>query len=124
MARLTIIPSDATVYVGNTSIDGLDMTGVPENIHALQWNWKDSGVGEIEYNDGSQNELITELPDWATVCQEKFNTRLEEIKAEEAAAEAARLAEIAAAEEEARLAAEAQALVDAALAASDETTTP
>lgn len=117
MARITIIPSDTTVYVGNDWIQGLDMTGVPENIHALQWNWNNSGVGEIEYNDGSQNEIISELPSWATVCQERFTTRLAEIKAEEEAAAAAEAARIA---EEERLAAEAQALIDAAIAASEE----
>ena len=126
MARVTIIPIDQTVYVGDVWIQGIDMTGVPENIHAIQWNWNDSGVGELEYNDGTQNESISEFPDWAVTCVERFDTKLEEIRVQEAAAEAARLAEIAAAEEEARLAAEAQALVEAALraAATGETSTP
>jgi len=95
MARLTIIPSDTSVYVGDIWVQGLDMTGVPENIHALQWNWNDSGVGEIEYNDGTGNEVISELPSWATVCQGRFDAKLAEIEAEAAA--------IAAAEEEERL---------------------
>jgi len=117
MARVTVIPIDETVYVGNVWVQGIDMTGVPENIHALQWNWNDSAAGEIEFNDGSQNEIISELPAWAATCVERYNTKLAEIEAAAAAAAAAEAARIA---EEERLAAEAQALIDAAVAAAEE----
>jgi hypothetical protein len=79
--RLTIIPSDKTVYV-----DGvvkayaplpLDLTqcGIPSNVHALQWYETE---GDIEFNnnpDGTkpQNQPITELPSWANACVEVWN---------------------------------------------------
>lgn len=67
--RLTIIPSDAIVYVDGITYSPLDMSAVPENVHALQW-FDASGV--IEYNDGTPNENITTLPEWATVCVQEW----------------------------------------------------
>jgi hypothetical protein len=79
--KLTIIPSDNTVYV-----DGvvkayaplpLDLTscGIPSDVHALQW--KDT-AGWIEFEDNPdgtkpQNQPITELPAWANACVEVWN---------------------------------------------------
>lgn len=60
--RLTIIPSDGAVYENGVSYIGLSWEGTPANVHALQW---DTDAGWIELNDGSPNEPITELPDWA-----------------------------------------------------------
>lgn len=68
--KLTIIPSDRTVYVDGVSKGPLDLSvcNIPSNIHALQWK-ETSGWIEYEENaDGSrfQNEEIQQLPDWAT----------------------------------------------------------
>lgn len=65
--RLTIIPSDSCVYYNNVSYAPISMSGVPSDVHALQWN---NNVGWIEFNDnpdGSKpaNQPITELPQWA-----------------------------------------------------------
>jgi hypothetical protein len=65
MMRLTIIPIDKAVYVDNVMYSDLSMATVPLNVHALQW----FGVsGWIEFNDGSVNQEITELPSWANTC--------------------------------------------------------
>jgi hypothetical protein len=66
--KLTIIPSDKTVYVNSISFGNLNLTtaNIPSNIHALQW---DDVVGSIEFNDPNiDNQSITELPDWANTC--------------------------------------------------------
>lgn len=65
--KLTIIPADGAVYKDSHSYSGLTLIGVPENIHALQW---DGDAGWIEYVNESEyrkpaNEAITELPSWA-----------------------------------------------------------
>jgi hypothetical protein len=60
--KLTIIPSDGSVYENNVNYIGLTWQGTPANVHALQWL---DVEGSIEYNDGTPNESITVLPQWA-----------------------------------------------------------
>ena len=60
--RLTIIPSDKAVYVDEVCRQPLDWSGTPVTVHALQWF---EVSGWIEYNDGSPNEDIDALPQWA-----------------------------------------------------------
>jgi hypothetical protein len=62
--RLTIIPSDKTVYVDTVPYALLGMASVPFNVHALQWF---DVEGWIEFID-APNENITELPAWANTC--------------------------------------------------------
>lgn len=66
--KLTIIPSDKTVYVNSISFGNLDLltANIPVGIHALQW---DEIAGSIEFIDQSiPNQNITELPNWANAC--------------------------------------------------------
>jgi hypothetical protein len=61
--KLTIIPSDKTVYKDNVSYLGLTLSGIPADVHALQW---DNNAGWIEYkNHAKPNETISALPQWA-----------------------------------------------------------
>jgi hypothetical protein len=63
--RLTIIRSDAAVYVDSVSYSQLDISSVPQNVHALQWF---DSTGWIEFNNGAANQEIAELPSWANAC--------------------------------------------------------
>lgn len=67
--RITIIRPDAAVYVDTISYSPLDMSTVPANVHALQWF---DVSGWIEFNDGTPNELITDLPSWAKICVQEW----------------------------------------------------
>lgn len=60
--RLTIILDDKIVYKNQKAYDGLNLSTVPSNLHALQW-YDDYGV--LEWKD-KPNETITEFPDWAS----------------------------------------------------------
>ena len=60
--KLTIIRGDGAVYKDGISYLHLDLTAVPSNVHALQWL---DVEGWIEFKDGTPNEIITALPDWA-----------------------------------------------------------
>jgi hypothetical protein len=60
--KLTIIPSDGAVYENDVCYSNLTWQGTPLNVHALQWL---DVAGWIEFNDGTQNEDITVLPQWA-----------------------------------------------------------
>ena len=62
--RLTIIRDMGLVHIDGRGYDELDMTGVPEEIHALQW---DGEKGEIEYASSDiPNESVSVMPAWAS----------------------------------------------------------
>ena len=94
--KLTIIPSDKTVYVDYVSYDNIDLSWIPpidgKTIHAVQWD-SDMEEGEVEFIGPHQNLKLTSLG-VENVCSferafEQWNIRKEE---EEAIIEA-RLAE-------------------------------
>ena len=90
--KITIIPIDKHIRIGDNSLSQIkeDMTWVPTNIHALQWY---DTFGEIEYNDGTPNEIIEELGIYEQAL-ETFDAekqrRLREQLAEEELREASR----------------------------------
>ena len=90
--KITIIPIDKHIRIGDNSLSQIkeDMTWVPTNIHALQWY---DTFGEIEYNDGTPNEIIEELGIYEQAL-ETFDAekqrRLREQLAEEELIEASR----------------------------------
>lgn len=67
--RLTIIRADKAVYIDSVVYTPLSMEVVPLNVHALQWF---DVKGWVEFNDGSANEEITTLPEWATACIQEW----------------------------------------------------
>jgi hypothetical protein len=86
--KLTIIPSDSTVYVDNQAIHGIDLSFIPSNVHALQWK-NDLGWIEFVENDDftkPQNETIHELPAWANAAYNAWVAKKAEIDAANAAA--------------------------------------
>jgi hypothetical protein len=75
--KLTIIPSDGAVYKDGISYSGLDLSSAPTGVHALQFNDATS-KGWIEFTDNDdgtkpQNEIISELPAWATTAMTKWD---------------------------------------------------
>jgi len=60
--KLTIIRADGAVYKDGKSYSSLDLSSVPDHVHALQW---DDNNGWIEFKNNAPNEIITALPDWA-----------------------------------------------------------
>lgn len=60
--KLTIIAPDKAVYINGVSYSNLNLNGIPLNIRVLQWQ---DTEGHIEYNDGTINETINDLPSWA-----------------------------------------------------------
>lgn len=93
--RLTIIPSDGLVGIDNHFFSDLDLStcAIPANVHALQWYETE---GELEFVSNPdrtkpQNELLAELPAWATSAKavwDEFKAVLEaQAQADQAAAE-------------------------------------
>ena len=88
--KLTIIRSDGAVYKDGVSYSDLDLSAVPANVHALQFN-DASNTGWIEFTQDDfgnkeANQMITSLPAWATTAMTKWN---EAKAAQEAAQQAA-----------------------------------
>ena len=82
--RLTIVPEDRLI-----GIDGIfyhdiqqDLSWIPSNVYAVQWS---DSSGEIEYNDGTPNEIISDLGIYAQ-AQTDFNNEIQRIEAAEEAA--------------------------------------
>jgi hypothetical protein len=94
--KLSIVTDDKMVAKDGVGYYGLDISYVPNTIHALQWY---ETYGEIEYKSTKPykkpaNEQITALPDWANTALTKWD--------------AAKIVEDAAIEEAARIAAQNQ----------------
>lgn len=90
--RITIVGVDNAVGVDGNFRSGLDLSqcGLPANFWAFQWNQEGNDTGEIEYNSPMvQNDLVTEIPAWATACVAVWQAKLDQEAAE---AEAARIA--------------------------------
>jgi len=60
--RLTIIKNDGTVCKNGICLFNLSWEGTLIDVHALQWY---ETYGSIEFDNGSPNEEIAQLPDWA-----------------------------------------------------------
>jgi hypothetical protein len=93
--KLTIIRGDGAVYKDGISYLHLDLTAVPSDIHALQFN-DATNKGWIEFvmtDEGQKppNEAITALPSWAITALTKW----EEAKVTEEAARTAAAAAMA-----------------------------
>lgn len=88
--RLVIIKETGTVGKDGETYDDLDLSScnLPNNLWALQWY--DNNTGHIEYDSPmTQNDEITELPDWANACINVWQATKEAAIAAEAAAVAA-----------------------------------
>jgi hypothetical protein len=55
--KITIVPEDKTVVVNGVSANEIDMSGIDEHIHAIQWQ---DDKGEIEWKESSPNGLHNE----------------------------------------------------------------
>ena len=88
--KLTIIRDMGLVHVDGRGHDELDLSSVPAEVHAVQW---DGSQGEIEYvSNDIPNDSITSLPSWAqSIADERKAVIDAEIAAEEKA-EADRIA--------------------------------
>lgn len=74
--KLTIIREDGAVYKDGVAYLNLDLSSVPNNVHALQFN-DTVNAGWIEFaqdNFGKKepNQTITALPLWATAALTKW----------------------------------------------------
>ena len=55
MAKITIVKSDNTVVVDGYGKSSVDMSGLPSNLWAVEFD-STANTGHIEYDDGTANE--------------------------------------------------------------------
>ena len=69
---LTVIVPDSAVYKNGLCYLNLNISncGIPLDVRALQWQ---GSSGWIEFTGGKENKQITELPDWAYACVDKWD---------------------------------------------------
>jgi len=72
--KLTIIVDDNAVYKNTVSFSPVDLSTVPSNVHALQFDTT-TNTGHIEFKD-ALNQVITTLPDWAITASNNYDTAL------------------------------------------------
>tara|TARA_R110000824_G_scaffold128177_1_gene288914 strand:+ start:593 stop:910 length:318 start_codon:yes stop_codon:yes gene_type:complete len=97
----TVIKVDTAIYKDGNAIFGCDMSGLPEDFHALQWDGSD---GHIEYVDAlksnllvsSKSQIESALSVSLPTLIERRDTRIAEIVVEKAVVAEAAAAERAA----------------------------
>ena len=77
--KLTIIPDGKIIGIGGTFYENVqqDLSWIPSNVHAVQWS---DSSGEIEYNDGTPNQIISELGIYSQ-AQTDYNNETQRIEA-------------------------------------------
>lgn len=53
--RVSIIPEDGVIVIDGHAIDGLDLSGIRKEIHAVQWY---ETAGDVEIKDAATNKNI------------------------------------------------------------------
>jgi hypothetical protein len=94
--NLSIIKDDNMTVIDGVGIDNLDLSSIPDNVHAIQWS-EDDKTGEIEYRASrcshcnvlskKPNEMFSDLSPYAGIIV-AHEAKLEEFAAEQAALEA------------------------------------
>ena len=54
--KITIIKDDQAVYEDGDAVLGVDLSDLPDDFHALQWDGK---VGEIEWKTPTPNQQVS-----------------------------------------------------------------
>ena len=77
--KLTIIPDGKIIGIDGTFYENVqqDLSWIPSNVHAVQWS---DSSGEIEYNDGTPNQIISELGIYSQ-AQTDYNNETQRVAA-------------------------------------------
>lgn len=88
--KITIIVDDKTVYIDSVSYANLDLSSIPTNVHAMQFNGNAGWIEFKDNNDGTKphNEPISSLPVWATTAISKWQEAKDLVESKKIAQEA------------------------------------
>ena len=73
--KVVVVPQDRVIGIGSTRLVGVttDISWVPSDVHAFHW---DGTSGEIEYNDGKPNEIVSSIGIYSQ-AETSFNNELQ-----------------------------------------------
>ncbi len=75
--RVTIIPIDTFCAVDGIGFDGIDMTSVPKDVHAVQWfgTWGEEEILDLKTGRIDRNEKIASLDTFEAVLNSYWSIR-------------------------------------------------
>lgn len=73
MPTLTIVKEDRAVIVDGFYLDSCDVSGLPDNVHAVQW---DGTTGHVELTDGD-NVALTSISAYQSIIDEHATKKAE-----------------------------------------------
>jgi hypothetical protein len=95
MKKFTVIKDDNMTIIDGVAVDSLDLSSIPDNVHAIQWDGE-AGSGEIEYRSSrcshcnvlskKPNEMFSDISTYSAIISE-HGIKVEEALAEKAALE-------------------------------------
>lgn len=74
MTKISIVPADNAAYIDGVPIFGLDLSEVPQDIHAFQW---EDEKGWLE-RKGQADEALEMFPDWVPAILAEYQLKKEE----------------------------------------------
>jgi hypothetical protein len=74
MTKISIVPADKTAYIDGVGIFGLDLSKVPADIHAFQW---EDEKGWLE-RKGQPDEPLEMFPDWVPTILAEYQEKAKE----------------------------------------------
>ena len=79
--KVVVVPQDMVIGIGSTRLVGVttDISWIPSDVHAFHWY---GTSGEIEYNDGKPNEIVSSIGIYSQ-AETSFNNELQIIKESE-----------------------------------------
>tara|TARA_Y100000310_G_scaffold175285_1_gene175337 strand:+ start:522 stop:815 length:294 start_codon:yes stop_codon:yes gene_type:complete len=86
MALITVIKKDTTIYIDGDVIGDCDMSGLPDDLHALQWNGTNGHVeweGRHSTPVSSEEEIESALGLSLSTLLERRDAIVAQIKSEE-----------------------------------------
>ncbi len=84
--RLTVVPVDKVIVVDDEglTITHTDISWIPTNVWAFHWD-STTNKGEVEYNDGTLNQEVTEIGIWQQAVTDHASEKTAIANAREAA---------------------------------------
>ena len=75
--RVTIIPIDTFCAVDGIGFDGIDMTSVPKDVHAVQWfgTWGEEEILDLKTGRIDRNQKIDNLDAYQAVLNSYWSIR-------------------------------------------------
>ena len=73
--KISIVRDGGICQIDGVAVEISDVSGIPSNVHALQW---DGTAGQVEFSNGADFDSISSLPSWAVSFQANAQAVIDE----------------------------------------------